>query len=115
MIPGPHMALGAPAISPNGSAPRCEHTDGLHPATPRSADCRDCRNHPDHPDHPDRRDRRDRPQALVVCLTCGWVACPDTSPNHHAKAHYEETNHPVITTLQPGTRWRWCYVHQRLV
>ncbi len=106
MIPGQSMALGNPAISPNGTAPRCEHTDGLEPVRPGSADCRDCQHHPDH---------QDRPAALVVCLTCGWVACSDDSPNHHAKAHYEETNHPVIAGLHPGTRWRWCYVHHRLV
>jgi uncharacterized UBP type Zn finger protein len=106
MIPGQSMALGTPATSPNGTAPRCQHTDGLQPATPRSAHCPDCPDPPGPPGPPD---------ALVVCLTCGWVACPDDSPHHHAKAHYEETNHPVITRLQPGTPWRWCYVHQRLV
>lgn len=103
MIPGQSMALGTPAISLNGTAPRCEHVDGLEPVRPRSDDCRDC------------RDRQDRPATLVVCLTCGWVACSDDSPNHHARAHYEETDHPVAAGLQPGTSWRWCYVHQRLV
>jgi uncharacterized UBP type Zn finger protein len=105
MIPGQSMALGAPAISPNGTAPRCEHVHGLglEPVRPRSDDCPDC------------RDRRDRPATLVVCLTCGWVACSDDSPSHHARAHYEETDHPVVAGLQPGTGWRWCYVHRRLV
>jgi uncharacterized UBP type Zn finger protein len=103
MFPGQTMALGAPAISLNGTAPRCEHLDGFAPASPQSDGCRDC------------RDSNDRPAALVVCLTCGWVACSDDSPNHHARAHYEETDHPVAAGLQSGTRWRWCYVHQRLV
>jgi Zn-finger in ubiquitin-hydrolases and other protein len=103
MIPGQSMALGASAISPNGAAPRCEHLDGLAQVRPLSDDCRDCQYRPD------------RPVALVVCLTCGWVACSDDSPNHHARAHYEETDHPVAADLQPGTSWRWCYVHQRLV
>ena len=49
MIPAQNTALGAPAISPNGSAPRCEHLDGLQPVTPRSDQCRDCQ---------DRTDRR---------------------------------------------------------
>ena len=31
----------------------------------------------------------------MVCLTCGWVTCSDDSPNQHARAHYEETDHPV--------------------
>ena len=100
MIPGQSMALGAPPISPNGTAPRCEHLDDLAPVRPLSDDCRDCQG---------------RQAALVVCLTCGWVACSDDSPNHHARAHYEETDHPVAAGLAPGTRWRWCYVHQRLV
>jgi uncharacterized UBP type Zn finger protein len=100
VIPAQNSALGAPAISPNGSAPRCEHLDGLQPVTPRSDGCRDC---------------QDRPASLVVCLSCGWVACSDDSPNRHARAHYEETDHPLAAALEPGSRWRWCYVHQRLV
>jgi Zn-finger in ubiquitin-hydrolases and other protein len=83
MIPGQSMALGASAMSPNGSAPRCEHLDGLAPVTPQSDECRDCRSGPG------------RPVALLVCLSCGWVACSDDSPNRHARAHYEETDHPL--------------------
>ena len=100
MIPAQNAALGAPAISTNGSAPCCEHLDGLQPVTPRSDHCRDC---------------QDRRASLVVCLSCGWVACSDDSPNRHAMAHYEETDHPLAGGLEPGSRWRWCYVHQRPV
>ena len=103
MISGQNLVLGGAAASPNGTAPRCEHLDGLQPVMPQSADCRDC------------RDRADRQAPLVVCLTCGWVACSDDSPNQHARAHYGETDHPVAASLAPGTAWRWCYVHQRLV
>ena len=103
MIPAPDTAPGAPAISSNGSAPRCEHLDGLQPVTPRSGQCRDC------------QDRTDRRAALVVCLSCGWVACSDDSPGQHARAHYQETDHPLAAGLEPGSRWRWCYVHQRPV
>src|ERR1700728_760191 len=103
MIPGQSMALSAPAVSPNGKAPRCEHVDGLAPVGPQSGDCRECRS------------RQDREASLVVCLTCGWVACSDESPNQHAKSHYEETDHPVARRLEPETRWAWCYVHHRLV
>ena len=100
MIPDQNTALGTPAISPNGSAPRCEHLDGLQPVAPRSDHCRDC---------------QDRRASLVVCLSCGWVACSDDSPNRHARAHYEETDHPLAAGLEPRSQWRWCYVHQRLV
>ncbi|MFC7219440.1 UBP-type zinc finger domain-containing protein [Streptomyces polyrhachis] len=92
-----------PAVSPNGSAPLCEHLDGLRPAPPRSDGCDEC-----------RRQGADW-VALLVCLTCGWVACSDDSPNQHAKAHYEETDHPLVRALEPGARTRWCYVHQRAV
>jgi uncharacterized UBP type Zn finger protein len=100
MIPAQNMALDALAISHNGSAPHCQHLDGLAPVTPLSDACRDC---------------ADGQAPLVVCLTCGWVACSDDSPGRHAVAHYEETDHPLAAGLEPGSRWRWCYVHQRLV
>ena len=103
MISGQSTVLGGTAASPNGTAPRCEHLDGLAPVTPLSADCRDCRN------------GLDRHASLVVCLTCGWVACSDDSPNQHARAHYEETDHPVAASLALDAAWRWCYVHQRPV
>jgi uncharacterized UBP type Zn finger protein len=100
MIPAQNLAMGVPAISMNGSAPHCEHLDGLQPVTPLSDHCRDC---------------ADRRAPLTVCLTCGWVACSGNSPDRHARAHYEETDHPLAAGLEPASRWRWCYVHQRLV
>ena len=115
MISGQSMAPGLPAVSPNGTAPRCEHLDGLGPVRPLSADCRDCRDCRDRRTARTAGTARDRPGGLVVCLTCGWVACSDDSPNQHARAHYEETDHPVAAGLAPGSAWRWCYVHQRLL
>ena len=100
MIPAQNLAAGVPAISMNGSAPRCEHLNGLQPVTPLSDDCRDC---------------ADRAAPVVVCLTCGWVACSDDSPSQHARAHYQETDHPLAAGLEAGSSWRWCYVHRRLV
>jgi Zn-finger in ubiquitin-hydrolases and other protein len=32
---------------------------------------------------------------LWPCLSCGWVAYSNDSPNQHAMAHYEETDHLV--------------------
>jgi uncharacterized UBP type Zn finger protein len=52
---------------------------------------------------------------LWLCLSCGWVACSDDSPNQHAKAHYQETDHPLAVSLEHDRRQRWCYVHQRTV
>ena len=95
--------MDALAGSPNGSAPRCEHLDGISPVTPLSDYCPAC------------RAQGGRWKALLTCLTCGWVACSDDSPGQHAKAHYEETDHPLAVGLAGGPGWRWCYVHRRRV
>lgn len=49
---------------------------------------------------------------LRLCLTCGRVGCCDQSPNRHATAHFRETGHPAVQSLQPGEDWRWCYADQ---
>lgn len=96
------MGSGVPT-SPNGSAPHCEHVDGLRSVTPRSPGCTAC------------EVRGEVWTALRICLTCGWVACSDDSPHRHARAHYQETDHPIAAAMEPGSAWRWCYVHERLV
>jgi uncharacterized UBP type Zn finger protein len=100
---GSGIVLDVQAVSLNGSAPRCEHLDGLVPVIPQSSICGEC------------RARGEDWAGLLVCLTCGWVACTDGSPRRHALAHYEETDHPVAGALRPGPTWRWCYVHRRAV
>jgi uncharacterized UBP type Zn finger protein len=52
---------------------------------------------------------------LRECLSCGQVACCDSSPNRHATAHFGRTGHPVMRSLQPGETWRWCFADQLLV
>jgi uncharacterized UBP type Zn finger protein len=39
---------------------------------------------------------------LRMCLTCGEVGCSDESANRHAVKHYEETDHPIVTSREPG-------------
>jgi Na+/H+ antiporter len=46
---------------------------------------------------------------LRLCLTCGKVACCDSSPRRHASLHYRVEGHPVVRSLEPGEAWRWCY------
>ena len=46
---------------------------------------------------------------LRLCLTCGKVACCDSSPRRHASTHYRVDGHPVVRSLEPGEAWRWCY------
>ena len=47
---------------------------------------------------------------LRLCLSCGKVACCDSSPERHANAHYEHSGHPVMRSAEPGENWRWCFV-----
>jgi uncharacterized UBP type Zn finger protein len=47
---------------------------------------------------------------LRICLSCGHVGCCDDSPNRHASAHFRESSHPIIRSLEPGEDWSWCYV-----
>jgi uncharacterized UBP type Zn finger protein len=51
---------------------------------------------------------------LRMCLNCGQVGCCDSSPHQHAGAHFHETGHPVMRSIEPGENWRWCYVDIRL-
>lgn len=47
--------------------------------------------------------------ALRLCLLCGHVGCCDTSTNKHAKAHWEQTGHPLIRSIRMDEGWIWCY------
>lgn len=46
--------------------------------------------------------------SLRVCQTCGHVGCCDSSPGKHARAHFEETGHPIIKDQE--NTWAWCYI-----
>lgn len=52
---------------------------------------------------------------LRICLSCGHVACCDSSPHRHATAHHHHSGHPVMRSAEPGENWRWCYLDHRLV
>lgn len=49
---------------------------------------------------------------LRICLQCGHVGCCDDSPMRHATAHAQQSQHPIIRSLQPGEDWSWCYPDQ---
>jgi len=49
---------------------------------------------------------------LRMCQVCGKIGCCDNSPNRHATAHYNETGHPLIRSVEPGEEWSWCYVDE---
>jgi len=82
---------------------RCAHAAVGHSVEPLSTGCPLCREH------------GEGWVELWLCLSCGWVACSNSSPNQHAKAHYEETDHPVAGPLHDDASPRWCYVHERAI
>src|SRR3954463_4189925 len=49
---------------------------------------------------------------LRICLACGHVGCCDSSPGKHASAHYGESDHALIRSLEPGEEWSWCFADQ---
>ncbi|NCF67470.1 MAG: hypothetical protein GWP61_16015 [Chloroflexi bacterium] len=84
---------------------KCTHADQIKVARPESPSegCEDCLRIGSTWVH------------LRVCLTCGHVGCCDNSPNKHARAHYGETSHPLIQSVEPGEKWAFCYVDQALM
>lgn len=54
------------------------------------------------------------PVHLRLCLTCGHVGCCDSSVGRHATAHFRETGHPTMRSIEPGEDWRWCYEDELL-
>jgi CPA1 family monovalent cation:H+ antiporter len=70
------------------------------------------------PDNPDRcQECLDEGLSWVhlrMCLTCGHIACCDSSVGQHASRHYERADHPVIRSFEPGEAWRWCYIDSQL-
>ena len=49
---------------------------------------------------------------LRECMICGHVGCCDDSKNRHATKHFYKSRHPIMTSLEPGESWSWCYVDE---
>jgi len=52
---------------------------------------------------------------LRTCQTCGITLCCDDSPQTHMTKHFHFTQHPVISSAEPGERWLWCYADENFV
>ena len=78
----------------------CEHLDARNPVPPRSDGCEECLRMGTQWVH------------LRLCLRCGHVGCCDSSPMRHATRHFQEVDHPVVASFEPGERWAWCYVDE---
>ena len=52
---------------------------------------------------------------LRLCLTCGNVGCCDSSKNKHATKHFHSTGHPIVTSIEPGEDWSWCFIDELMM
>ena len=79
----------------------CSHLDQIRQVTPHTPQgCEDC------------LAMGSRWVHLRLCLSCGKVACCDSSPNRHATKHAHASGHPIAQSFEPDEDWRWCYVDQ---
>jgi monovalent cation:H+ antiporter-2, CPA2 family len=81
-----------------GSA--CAHAGTSRPVVPTAPGCVEC-----------LRTGQDWVH-LRLCTACGHVGCCDSSPGRHAAAHAADAEHPVMTSLEPGEDWGWCYLDE---
>jgi len=40
------------------------------------------------------------------------VGCCYSAKNKHATKHFHATKHPIVTSLEPGEDWSWCYIDE---
>jgi hypothetical protein len=79
--------------------PLCSHLDQVNVDPPEQVEgCEEC------------LEAGDRWVHLRVCRTCGKVGCCDSSVNKHASKHAAAEGHPIMTSLEPGEDWSWCFV-----
>jgi Zn-finger in ubiquitin-hydrolases and other protein len=79
-------------------ADECSHLDGIRRVVPSALGCEECL-------------RMDSIWVhLRLCRTCGEVGCCDSSPNRHASKHARAEDHPIVSSLEPGEDWSWCFV-----
>lgn len=81
----------------------CAHLGQIRTVYPSAAGCEDCIRLGEDWVH------------LRMCLVCGHVGCCDTSKNKHATAHFHETEHPLIMSMEPGEAWAWCYSDEEYI
>ncbi len=78
----------------------CSHLDQINRVFPSAAGCEDCLRIGDDWVH------------LRICLTCGHIGCCDTSKNKHATAHFHDTTHPLMKSMERGEDWAWCFADE---
>jgi hypothetical protein len=81
-------------------APHCTHLDSVRTDQPNTDGCEECLKTGDTWVH------------LRLCRACGHVGCCDSSKNRHATKHFRATHHPIMSSLEPGEDWSWCYIDE---
>ena len=81
-------------------AGQCAHLEGTMSTPPTTNGCKECLETGDSWVH------------LRLCESCGHVGCCDDSKNMHATKHFHATGHPIITSIEPGESWSWCYLDE---
>jgi hypothetical protein len=82
-------------------APQCTHLDQVKDVSPNTPEgCEECLKMGSDWVH------------LRLCMSCGHVGCCDDSPNRHATKHFHKSKHAIITSLEPGEEWGFCYPDQ---
>jgi len=76
----------------------CTHLDQVLVDQPNTRGCEECMK------------MGERWVHLRLCRACGHVGCCDDSEHKHATAHFHATGHPIISSLEPGEDWSWCFV-----
>jgi TerC family integral membrane protein len=103
------LAIAASRLLPDPSSRKespvreCTHLDEMKVLEPATRACAQCLALGDTWVH------------LRLCTSCGHVACCDSSKNKHATRHFHETHHPIVRSIEPGERWKWCYVDQVVI
>lgn len=87
-------------LSENRMPTRCNHLDGITTDQPRTRGCEECLKTGDSWVH------------LRLCRMCGHVGCCDDSKNRHATKLFQTTRHAIMSSLEPGEKWSWCYVDE---
>ncbi len=77
---------------------QCTHLKSVKHVTPSGDGCVECLETGDTWVH------------LRLCRTCGHVGCCDDSKNRHARKHFVNSGHSIISSFEPGEDWSWCFI-----
>ena len=82
------------------SGVKCSHRDLIQDVSPSAQVCTACQEVGDTWVH------------LRMCMTCGHVGCCNDSKNKHASRHFQETQHPIMKSIEPGEGWMYCFIDE---